>query len=166
MAHVPLIRAKARLYVKPEGREDFVQDCLVAVFANWRGFRNDGNYSGFTTWITWQIRSVTSNHRQKTKSLASAISQGAALHNTAPLGRRVGKMGGKYSIVRTSAPQEYSAAAREAIDHIPDGRSKDALFMRALGGSLKEIGSVLGVCHQRADQLIGSARFCLDGVAA
>ncbi len=130
LAYIPFFRKFAgRIGVKPQDREDFVNEVITVALDRWRNYRADGNFYG---WLYFQARCVRrSMDTRKDDSLE------IEKHDVA-----------------VAATQESDADAATLVRMLSAHRFGDRAMLHAAGFIMPEIAERFGVSKQRIEQQI------------
>lgn len=143
VAHIPNMRRTATRFAKGDDRTEILQDALTYALDRWATFRNaNGDYAGFATWCTWQVRAVV--HRRRERADAA---------------KREAKFAPIEKITATVAPrQENIVFAGQVVRRLSRTRDGRILLQAAKGEKKMDIGKRRGISGERVRQLSERAR--------
>lgn len=145
MQYLPgLRRLASKLGAKGEERDNLITDTIIEALDRWENYREDG---GFWNWLYWTMRGKLTNSRDKKRLSISdrPLEDYAHLMSTAPA-------------------QEHHVELTQTLARMT-ARRGNVLVRRAMGDTLQEIGSDIGVGREAVRQLEERERAMLRRVA-
>lgn len=151
VAHIPNMKRAAWRRAKGDDSAEILQDALAHALAKWATFRNEaGDYVGFATWCSWQVRAVVEKRRESARAAKRAA-------KFAPFDR----------VTPTVAPrQENIVYAGQVVRRLSRSRDGRILLQAAKGESKTDIGKRRGITGERVRQLSERARERITRTAA
>lgn len=151
VAHIPNMKRTATRFAKGDDRTEILQDALAHALAKWATFRNEaGDYAGFATWCTWQVRAVVELRREA----AGAAKRAAKLSPIEKADLTVGPR------------QENIVFAGQVVRRLSRSRDGRILLQAAKGEKKIDIAKRRGISGERVRQLSERARERITRTAA
>ena len=142
MRYLPMLRAKARILVKHDKREELVQETITRALERWRNFRGDnyGSGGGMHTWLVYLIRDLA---RAENDSRQPPFVDIDEVHS-----------------LSTPAPQEHAIELKRVLKGLKRMRAKvrNPVLLTAAGHTHTAIGRKYGVTNQAISMRVQRAR--------
>lgn len=147
IAYMPFARKCARKLAGSDDIEEVMQDAYADALNRWAMY--DQAYS-FGTFISQLVRNSVQNrkaYRMKKKRSGGSLS----LDDRQDAGM-------KKNWLSVAATQDDHAELSCVLRHLSGTRDSEALMRRAMGEDFVEIGADMGICRERARQLVERER--------
>lgn len=129
-----LLVLAAKFTTTSEERHDLVTDTIIYCLRNWQSFREDG---GFWSWLYWSMRGVVSNKKDAVKARITLVQDSD----------------GVLAARRGVAPTQLDYVDLCQTLRKMNTRAGGVVMRRAMGDTLPEIGSDIGVTAERVRQI-------------
>lgn len=145
MSYVPGLRKLAARYATREYRNDLVTDTVIYALEKWENFRggHESDKGGMWNWLAWCMRGIVKNGATKAATRKKHVL-------FVPLE--------DHMQVVTPPNQFEHAYLGQISDRLQSSSTGSALYRRALGDTLEEIGKKHGMCRESARLLVNEGR--------
>lgn len=129
-----LLKLAGKFTKTREERNDLVTDTIIYCLRNWQSFREDG---GFWNWLYWSMRGVVGNKKEGVKARITLVQDSD----------------GVFAATRGIAPSQLDYVELCQTLRKMNTRAGGVVMRRAMGDTLPEIGSDIGVTAERVRQI-------------